>query len=900
LILQGGRAVTFSEFANMMYPFCGNGDKIADYTIRLVDNVLCDPLTTEDQEKFNKGKYNPLSKLSVNGLEKIYRGERNISKKNATEMKIDSANFDEYISKLPDDSLKGIAEAFLQFEIAVNKSEVAKKSAETFAEILIALASGTKKSTKTDDNLPYPRNRFFTGRDDVIQKIYDGFASGNLLSLTQSLSAAGGFGKTQTALEFAYRYKNEYSVVWWVNATTHTTADEAFEKFAKLKKLQGKSISETRRNVINWLGNHSSWLFIFDNADDTDILIGYLPNDYRGNVLITTRSAVPKNCTKIDIGVFTQKEALAFLRKRTEILDDDENALELADRLGYLPLALEHAAAYINVHTKRYADYIRLLKNEGAALFDVLGKPKDYHYTVRTTWRISMAAINNESSVQMLNICSYFAPDNIPVDLLFADERVELPNPLKEEMSTELKRDRVTVELTKYSLVSKNRDGELTVHRLVQEVLHDDLKEDKTYIAYALGIIGVVFGFDFAEISNFRRMVDHALCVAENVFEKWGDEGKLKIITWIYGYAGFGFHELGDYPNSLKWHKKAYEVGMPLFGDKHMNTMKYCNNIAEVYSQTGNAKEALQWHEQALAVCDRAMPEESAETATLYNNLGTDYQAFAEYEKAFYWIKNAMEIRERVLGKNHIDTAQSYNNIGLLYRMSADLDTALEYHKKALTIRENELGKAHPTTCMSYTNIAGIYHLTGHSDIALVHYEYVLETLKKVYGDEHPDIATAYNNMAACRSKESVLDKALELYRIAMNMRKKLLGENHPDTLSSCNNLAIIMRKMGNTDSALDLQKRILTIRRKTCGEIHPQTATSYNSVAATYYHKQKFDKALKLFLTSLEINTEVYGKSHPETQIARDNLAIAYKGAKEAKPNNYLLPFEDWLEHQL
>jgi tetratricopeptide (TPR) repeat protein len=225
------------------------------------------------------------------------------------------------------------------------------------------------------------------------------------------------------------------------------------------------------------------------------------------------------------------------------------------------------------------------------------------------------------------------------------------------------------------------------------------------------------------------------------------------------------------------------------------------------------------------------------------------------------------------------------------------MDTALDYHKRALVIREKELGTEHPITCMSYTNIAGIYHMTGHIEPALIHYEYVLKALKKTYQkDEHPDIATVINNMASCYSEQEDLDKKLALYRTAMNMRKKLLGEDHPDTLSSCNSLSTVMRQMGDCKGALNLQKRILKIRQELFGEKHPDTALSYNSIASTYYYMGNFAESLEHFVASLKITVALYGAEHPETQMVQDNIRTAYKGAKEAEPNNHPLSFDEWI----
>jgi hypothetical protein len=51
----------------------------------------------------------------------------------------------------------------------------------------------------------------------------------------------GGIGKTQTALEYAYRHRQEYKDVLWVNASTHETLVADFAGIAGLLDLPERS-----------------------------------------------------------------------------------------------------------------------------------------------------------------------------------------------------------------------------------------------------------------------------------------------------------------------------------------------------------------------------------------------------------------------------------------------------------------------------------------------------------------------------------------------------------------------------------------------------------------------------------------------------------------------------------
>ena len=76
--------MNFSDFAKMLYPHIGKGKEIPAYVLSLIDMVMEDPSDEVDIASSENDTYNPLSSLSQNLLNKVYNGDRNISKKNAS------------------------------------------------------------------------------------------------------------------------------------------------------------------------------------------------------------------------------------------------------------------------------------------------------------------------------------------------------------------------------------------------------------------------------------------------------------------------------------------------------------------------------------------------------------------------------------------------------------------------------------------------------------------------------------------------------------------------------------------------------------------------------------------------------------------------------------------------
>ncbi|MBV8610884.1 MAG: TIR domain-containing protein, partial [Singulisphaera sp.] len=222
-------------------------------------------------------------------------------------------------------------------------------------------------------NVPYPRNSNFTGREAILKQLETALASGRPAALSQAIAGLGGVGKTQTAVEYAYRHRAQYRAVLWVRADPGwvrpdpgTNLVSSYRELAEALGLPEKDESDSTKVVAavrRWLGREPGYLLILDNADDPALVRPYLPPDPKGHVLLTSRAQnfdVVGICRPIWLPALTPDEALEFLRKRTGRegpLDPAEqaSARTLAGELGYLPLALEQAAAYMVEHEEAFA-----------------------------------------------------------------------------------------------------------------------------------------------------------------------------------------------------------------------------------------------------------------------------------------------------------------------------------------------------------------------------------------------------------------------------------------------------------------------------------------------------------------------------------------------------------------
>ena len=310
----------------------------------------------------------------------------------------------------------------------------------------------------------------------------------------QVLSGLGGVGKTQIALEYAYRHFADYQKVFWINAATELTIAAGFAQMAELLELP-EAASRDQATAVNgakrWLAEEKDWLLILDNADSPTFVPPYIVANHEGHYLLTSRSdqfdeiGVP---APISVGVLTVEEATEFLLTRTgrsHAEGEERNAAaEVAEELGELPLALEQAGSYIASRKTAFTAYLAAYRSRRLELLSK-GRPKtgDYKESVATTWSLNLEAVAAESaaSAELLTYSAFLAPDNIPFELIvkgsdFLGGAIEVA--LKDFYANhdETLVDELLYPLTKYSLIEKNAEYRLySMHRLVQEVIKSDL-----------------------------------------------------------------------------------------------------------------------------------------------------------------------------------------------------------------------------------------------------------------------------------------------------------------------------------------------------------------------------------------------------------------------------------------
>jgi hypothetical protein len=634
-------------------------------------------------------------------------------------------------------------------------------------------------------NLPR-RNLGFTGRDGMLNRLHDTLCGGDRVAV-QALHGTGGVGKTQLAVEYAHRFAGQYELAWWIPAEQAELIGDHLAALAQRLHLApaGTATPDAVAALQDHLGQVPHWLLVFDNAEDQDQLVPWLP-DGPGHVLITSRDprwadvAVP-----VDVDVFTRGESIALLYGRLPGLGDGD-ADRLAAALGDLPLAVGQAADLLTETRLPVAAYLAELGTHTAELMG-RGRP-GVGYRAPLAAAVTLTAEKlraaDPAAGQLLDLCALLCPEPIPVDLFTARSDL-LPTELAEVARRPVVFAQSVALLARYGLARLTDTGPI-LHRLTQAILRDTDPDPGTHrdtVERLLAAAAPGNGSDPQWWPRWSVLLPHILATDP---------------------ATTTNRELRRTTNTAVWHLKARgdaRTALPLaqhlcqaWTDRHGpdngSTLQIAAVLAEIHRQLGHYQQAHDLDEDALTRYRRILGDDHHDTLALASNLAIDLAGLGEHERARQLSEDTLTRFRRVLGDDHPDTLASANNL------AADLRRAGEYDR-ARQLDEDTLARR-----------------------------------RRVLGDDHPDALTSANNLAANLRQAGEYDRARQLDEDTLARRRRVLGGDHPHTLNSANNLAIDLRQAGEYARARQLDEDTVARRRRVLGDDHPHTLTSANNLA--------------------------------------------------------------------
>ncbi|HJT57586.1 MAG TPA: FxSxx-COOH system tetratricopeptide repeat protein [Ktedonobacteraceae bacterium] len=634
-------------------------------------------------------------------------------------------------------------------------------------------------------NVPYQRNPFFTGREDILRHLHQTLHAENAVALShpQGISGLGGIGKTQTALEYAYRYGCKYDAVFWVQADSTSVIISGYVELAHVLSLPERDEQDQNiilEGVLRWLRLHTGWLLVLDGMDDLAVAESFLPKVGQGHVLSTTRAhALGQIAQRLEIQQMEPETGALLLLRRASIIplhsqlhqavsEDRSIACEISQELDGLPLALDQAGAYVKETPCSLMDYLSRYRSRHRDLLQVRGKRNlEYPASVATTWSLSFEKVSeaNLAAAELLKFCAYLSSDAIPEEIL-AKGAPYLGITLATVAADPILLDQACKEVLRYSLFQRGSDDQtLTVHRLVQVVLRDNMPIEIQQQWMERAVLGVNASFPSGEHGTWAQceaFLPHALVCAK----------------WIPALR-----------------QKKPEGAQLLNG-----TGRYLYERA----QYGEAEPLLQY---ALTIRQEQLGASHPETATSLNNLAAVYERQGHFEEAEALLQRALTIREERLGASHPETAINLHNMAELYRMQGRYEEAEPLYRRALTITEERLGTSHPQTAISLNNLALLYQSQGRYKEAELLYLRALSIAEEQLGVSHPQTAISLNNLAELYQIQGRYEEVEPLYRRAVEIALASLSIEHPQTQQIIKNcLTFLSPRYTNGDMAALIQ----------------------------------------------------------------------------------------------
>ena len=538
-------------------------------------------------------------------------------------------------------------------------------------------------------NIPYNRNPFFTGREDLLHQLHDNLTKNKTAALTQpqAISGLGGIGKTQTAVEYAYLHRDEYRYILWVNAATLDSLIGSFLELSTLLKLPEQE--EKDQNLIvaavkAWFTTHDAWLLIFDNADDLPLVEDFLPPGEKGHLLLTTRAqAFGTLANGIEVEKMDKQEGTLLLLRRAKVLKptDDLDHAPPADRaaaeaiiqeMDGLPLALDQAGAYIEETQCTIASYLDQYRQRQSRLLQRRGGTGKHHpEPVAATWSLSFQRVEtlNPLAADLLRFCAFLAPDAIPEKLIIdgASKLGPLLQPITDDPSL---LDEAIAALLRFSLVKRKRDEHtFSVHRLVQTILRISMNT-KTQWKWAKRTVQAV-NDAFPDVMDYRnwplhqQFLPHAqTCFA--LIDQWKFD--FNEAARLSNQVGYYLDDHARYTEAEGCVQRAIDIGEKTLGPEHPNLATRLNNLGSLYWKQGKYEEAEPLYQRAIAIGEKTLGPEHPDLAIRLNNLAMLYKDQGKYEEAEPLYQRAITIHEKALGPEHPNSILFRENYAVFLR----------------------------------------------------------------------------------------------------------------------------------------------------------------------------------------------------------------------------------------
>jgi len=460
--------------------------------------------------------------------------------------------------------------------------------------------------------LPFPRNALFTGREEDLEKLASALTPspggrGEHVVVNQAISGMGGVGKTQLAVEFAYRYGSHFRGVHWLDLREPDALEAQIALCGGRMALQPwphEQPDQVALTLRAWQADGSRLLILdnFEKVKEASSVLSYFQAANLCLLITSRRSDWPPalGLQTLPLDVFTPVESEEFLRKYLDEKFAKKELDELAERLGHLPLALELAGRYFMLHPRltirQYLDKLEhALEHASMRGFrEDLPNPTRHDLDLLATFALSWEQVQGEAPRLLFQVAGYCAPnESIPPEIfegtLDADETAC---------------DEAAQFLIGLGLLRENTG----IHPLLAEFARrlDDRRAVLAKLAAALAGIAnqrnaaVDQSGDYA---LYAPLLPHVRSAAESA-----ELAGIEPAGELWNSLGYHISDLADYAGAKLAYERALRMDETAFGPDHPTVAIRVNNLGSVLKDLGDLAGARACFERALRIFRQFLP----------------------------------------------------------------------------------------------------------------------------------------------------------------------------------------------------------------------------------------------------------------------------------------------------
>ncbi|HWS31791.1 MAG TPA: FxSxx-COOH system tetratricopeptide repeat protein, partial [Actinoplanes sp.] len=749
------------------------------------------------------------------------------------------------------------------------------------------------------------RLQTFTGRESDLLAVRRRLQAGGAGQPAMvALQGMGGVGKSQIALEYAHRFRNAYDVVWSVKADPVTFIDT---QLSELGHQLGLPLSETRatventRTVLEALSRnplYRRWLLIFDNAEDPERVLPFMPKG-SGHIVVTSRkpawrvTAGPEAYLEVD--VFPRVESIQHLRARAPKVSATE-ANEVASLVGDLPLAVNAAGAFLSETSYSVERFLDAVRTGGP---NALPLPSDESVSeelrerpVQAVWEVSLNELEQRSAAayRLLQFCSVMDP-SVALDLVYSDELNEDLVAIDPKLSESMVRGRLIRELSRLALARTDGQagartgGRLTVHRLIQDMVRyrmTDTEREEIRHQVHLALARFRPGGDVDNPQNwpvFRMIWPHLQasgavgCPDDRVRSLLIDRVRY---LWLVGDFRRGLRQAEE--TERVWRDRLAEIPAES-EERHALRRQLLHlqfNKANLIRSVGDFATSRQVDEEVLSDQRELLGEDHPHTLSTAGGLGGDLRGLGLYSAALELDQQTYELWREAFGEGHPRTLTSLGNLATCWRLMGDYKQAQVLDEQVVRGRQEILGDRHPSTLQSMASVGRDLREAGEYQRSVYQLRIVAQALADEFGPESWETLNANVNLAISMRSAGRVEEARRLLDTAYGHMSESF-RTAPNTLACRLSRAVTL--LGASDEQAHAELRLVREDyRKRLGDEHPHTLVCVNDLAMaalTTGTPEAAEAALELAGDAAGKFAVILGADHPYVLAAETNLAV-------------------------